>query len=142
MMHKVTECNPVRIKRISKYYTEYKYDRTVADESRRFEVVKASQCYSHALSNTLCCGIGNRFYSLIILYSGALSELLRKESFVVLYALIITKQKYPVLRGYFTEFGNSYSWCSIKDDHRTSFGLDGVNVANMYTEIDENEDDE
>ena len=33
------------------------------------------------------------------------------------------------------------SWCSIKDDYKTLIGLEGVNVANLYTDIDDEEDD-
>ena len=28
-------------------------------------------------------------------------------------------------------------WCSIKDDHRTLFDLEGVNVVKSYVDIDE-----
>jgi hypothetical protein len=31
----------------------------------------------------------------------------------------------------------SYSWCSIKDDYRTLFGWEVVNVVNMYDDPDE-----
>lgn len=35
------------------------------------------------------------------------------------------------------------SWCSIKDDYRTLAELEGVNVVNLYTGInDEDEDHE
>jgi hypothetical protein len=33
------------------------------------------------------------------------------------------------------------SWCSIKDDYGTLAELEGVSVANSYTDIDEGEDD-
>jgi hypothetical protein len=33
-------------------------------------------------------------------------------------------------------------WCSIKDDNRTLFGIEEVDLIDTYTAMDEEEDDE
>ena len=52
---------------------------------------------------------------------------------------IVTKQKVLPMWNTFTSVG--LSWCSIKDDHRTLFGSEGVNVVEKYVVSDEGEGD-
>jgi hypothetical protein len=49
--------------------------------------------------------------------------------------------KTPRFTEEFLNFLDSYSWCSIKDDYRALAELEGVNVVNLHTDIDDLEED-